>query len=152
MKETDRIQRLMNALYNGEPWIDVNILDTLSAIDPTNAAKQIAPERNSIWQTVNHLISWRQTVLQRLQGELATTPDDNYMRDVKDTSDAAWQQTLQQLEETQQQWNSFLNNTDDTGLDKKYPASPYDHYDIIHGIIQHDAYHLGQIVLLTKLL
>ena len=40
---------------------------------------------------------------------------------------------------------------DESDFDKIYPSNKMSYYEHIHGIIQHDAYHLGQIVLLTKL-
>ncbi len=35
-------------------------------------------------------------------------------------------------------------------LELQHPESDYSNYDIIHGLLQHDAYHLGQLVLLSK--
>ncbi|WP_235811010.1 DUF1572 domain-containing protein [Aequorivita aquimaris] len=36
-------------------------------------------------------------------------------------------------------------------FEKEYPTNKHSYYKHIHGIIQHDAYHLGQIVLLAKM-
>ena len=35
-------------------------------------------------------------------------------------------------------------------MEKVYPNNGMSYYEHIQGIIQHDAYHLGQIVLLAK--
>lgn len=152
MKETTRISNLLEAIYNGEPWIDVTVAGTLQHINYIQAAIKIAGDRNSIWQIVNHLISWRQNVLQRIQGKILESPADNYFNEIEDISEAAWKQTIQRLEETQQQWISFLKNFKEESLEKIYPGNDLTYYQNIHGIIQHDAYHLGQIVLLAKLL
>lgn len=80
------------------------------------------------------------------------TPDTNYFLPVKDTSENAWQHTLSLLEETQKRWEIFFADFSENDFSKKYPINNFTYYEHIHGILQHDAYHLGQIVLLTKAL
>lgn len=152
MKEITRIVKLFEDIYNGQPWIDVTLSETLQNISSTQAAKKIAAGRNSIWQITNHLISWRLNVLQRIQGKILESPADNYFNEIEDLSETAWKQTIQRLEETQQQWVSFLKNFKEENLEQIYPGNDHTYYGHIQGIIQHDAYHLGQIVLLSKLL
>lgn len=151
MKETQQIAKLFEDLYDGDPWIDVTILGVLKNVSPQQAAKKIAPGRNSIWQIVNHIISWRENVLLRVQGNVINTPNNNYFIEIADISETAWQQSLERLQNSQQQWITFLKHFDESDFDKIYPSNKMSYYEHIHGIIQHDAYHLGQIVLLTKL-
>jgi uncharacterized damage-inducible protein DinB len=151
MKETQQIAKLFEDLYDGDPWIDVTILGVLKNVSPQQAAKKIAPGRNSIWQIVNHIISWRENVLVRVQGNVITTPNNNYFSEIEEISETAWQQSLERLQNSQQQWITFLKHFNESGLDTIYPGNKMSYYEHIHGIIQHDAYHLGQIVLLTKL-
>jgi uncharacterized damage-inducible protein DinB len=151
MKETQQITKLFEDLYDGDPWIDVTILGVLKNVSPQQAAKKIAPGRNSIWQIVNHIISWRENVLLRVQGNVINTPNNNYFIEIADISETAWQQSLERLQNSQQQWITFLKHFDESDFDKIYPSNKMSYYEHIHGIIQHDAYHLGQIVLLTKL-
>lgn len=152
MKETQQITKLFEDLYDGDPWIDVTILGVLKNVSPQQAAKKIAPGRNSIWQIVNHIVSWRENVLLRVQGNVINTPNNNYFIEIADISETAWQQSLERLQNSQQQWITFLKHFDESDFDKIYPVNKMSYYEHIHGIIQHDAYHLGQIVLLTKLI
>ena len=152
MKESIRISKLFSDLYNGSPWIDVTLLATLKNISAEKARAKISPERNSIWQILNHIISWRNTVLKRVQGEVITSPADNYFKPVADTSEKAWQQALNDLEETELRWIDFLNKFDESQFERMYSNNKLTFYEHIQGILQHDAYHLGQIVILSKLL
>lgn len=152
MKEAQRIAKLFDDLYDGSPWIDVNIKSTLERLTFEQASKRILPGRNSIWEIANHLINWRLNVLQRVQGKTITSPGDNYFVPVTDTSDAAWNKTLEQLENSQAQWFDFLKTLREDDFTKVYAGNNMTYYEHIHGILQHDAYHLGQIVLLSKLL
>ncbi len=150
MKETLRISSLFEKLYNGDPWIDINIISVLHKISAKQANKRVLPNCNTIWELTNHIICWRQNVLQRVQGKVLTTPDHNYFEPVKDSSIKAWDETLHKLEQTQQEWLSFLNVCKKDSLKRQYPVNEMTYYEHMQGILQHDAYHLGQIVLLAK--
>jgi uncharacterized damage-inducible protein DinB len=152
MKETERIKKLLEDLYEGSPWIDVNIIGTLEKITAEQAAKRVLTKCNSIWEIVNHLISWRLNVLQRIQGKVIKTPGNNYITPIEDPSPPAWKNTLKQLNDSQTQWIKFLETMKEEDFTKIYPGNGMTYYEHIHEIIQHDAYHLGQITLLVKLL
>lgn len=151
MKEAQRISSLYQKLYNGSPWIDITITAVLENITAEQAAKRALPNANSIWEITNHIIAWRANVIQRVQGTVITTPNHNYFESIKDTSDAAWRNTLEKLEATQTAWFQFLNNFKESDFENIYPNNEMSYYEHIHGIIQHDCYHLGQIVILTKM-
>ena len=150
MRETKRITKLLVDIYNGSPWIDVNLSGTLKHITAGVAARKISPQWNSIWEIVNHLISWRLNVLQRVQDNVIATPANNYFSPIEDVSEAAWQETMKKLGDSQQQWMQLLKKFKKKDLEKNYPANGMSYYEHIQGIVQHDAYHLGQIVLLAK--
>lgn len=152
MKETKRIASLFEKLYEGSPWIDVNIKDTLSSLNAKKAAKKVSPGLNSIWEIVNHLIAWRQNVLQRVNGKVIITPASNYFEAIEDTGEANWQHTLGIFEQTQKDWLQFLNSFITGEFENIYPNNGMTYYEHIHGIIQHDAYHLGQVRILINLL
>lgn len=152
MKETKRIASLFEKLYEGSPWIDVNIKDTLSSLNAKKAAKKVSPGANSIWEIVNHLIAWRQNVLQRVNGKVIITPASNYFEAIEDIGEANWQHTLGIFEQTQKDWLQFLKSFSAGEFENIYPNNGMTYYEHIHGIIQHDAYHLGQVRILINLL
>ncbi|WP_243860413.1 DinB family protein [Flavobacterium poyangense] len=152
MLESKRVSNLYQSIYNGDPWLEVTLENTLKNVSAAQAYRKINPNLNTIWEIVNHLIQWRRNILKRVQGETITTPDHNYFVPVLDSSEAAWEQSLQNLAKSQELWNSFLNTFDDANFEKIYPTNNHTYYEHIHGIIQHDVYHLGQIVILKKLL
>lgn len=150
MKEKKRIKKLFEDLYDGSPWIETTITGTLKNISAEQAAKRIIPGRNTIWEIVNHIISWRLNVLQRVKGKVIQTPENNYVSAIEDSSDAAWKNTLKRLEDSQKQWLNFMEKIKKDDFKKIYPNNKMTYYEHIQGILQHDAYHLGQIVILAK--
>jgi uncharacterized damage-inducible protein DinB len=149
--DSQRISKLFSDLYDGNAWIDVTIVGTLKNIKSNQAYSKPAANLNSIWEIVNHLVSWRETVLKRMQGETINEPKNNFFEPVKENSGEAWRNTLTRFEKSQQMWLQFLSRLDDKSLEKYYSQSKYTYYDLMLGILQHDAYHLGQIVLLKKM-
>ena len=150
MKETARIKKLFEDLYAGDPWLEVTLVGTLAELSAQQAAHKPSPNWNSIWEITNHLISWRENVLDRVNGKTLQTPENNYFSYVIDTSDIAWQLALKKLHDSQEAWLEFLDEIQDSEMEKIYPLNEHTYADHIHGIIQHDAYHLGQIVMLAK--
>jgi uncharacterized damage-inducible protein DinB len=151
MTESERLFDLFGNLYDGHPWIDVTLVGVLQDIPAGQAHKRVLNNCNTIWEIVNHLIQWRKNVLQRVQGMTIKTPGNNYFVPVQDSSETAWKNTLSELENTQSQWMDFLQQLKTDQLEHEYPVNQMTYYEHIQGIIQHDAYHLGQIVLLAKL-
>ncbi|WP_417364134.1 DinB family protein [Galbibacter sp.] len=145
-----RIRSLFEDLFDGNPWLDVTIVANLCKIDAEMASSRPLKNCNTIWEIVNHMISWRENVLRRVNGDELVSPENNYFQEVEDTSEDAWVKTVKVLGQSQQDWMSYLENVKEEDLAKQYRPNMMDYYKHIHGILQHDAYHLGQIVLLLK--
>jgi uncharacterized damage-inducible protein DinB len=108
MKESQRISKLFEDLYAGSPWIDVTMIDQLTQLNAEQAASRIYENWNTIWEILNHMISWRETVLRRVHGEVIPSPSHNFILPVKDISEPAWKATLKRLEDSQYEWLSFF--------------------------------------------
>lgn len=145
-----KAKKLLKDHYNGNPWIDSTIAGTLKQI----TAKQAAAKRggfNSIWQIVNHMILWRTALIGRVMDKPAAHPDDNFIREVKDTSPAAWKKTIKKFVQSQKDIISFLGSSEDELLEKISPSSGYSYFELVMSIVIHDSYHLGQIMLIKKM-
>ena len=150
MKETERIIKMFDDLYQGHPWLDVTFMDTLKNMPAEQAAKKLHPGWNSVWEVLNHLISWRLAILERIEGHEVKSPENNFFSPVTDQSDSAWNKTLKNLEDSQNKWVNYLRDFSTDRFDQVPDSRPFTRYELIHGILQHDAYHLGQIRILSK--
>jgi uncharacterized damage-inducible protein DinB len=100
---------------------------------------------------VLHAISWRNVAIRLLNGETVppVTEDENWPKPSGDSA-AAWQQTLDELARTQERFEAAITALTDERLSEKAPEKPFSFYVLVHGVIQHDAYHAGQIALLKN--
>lgn len=145
----NRLIPLFRELLDGDPWIDVSIMGVLRETDAALAAKNIGPF-NSIWQLVQHMVLWRFALLNRMKGHQHPTPDHNFIFPVADTSAMAWNNLLNDLEKSQEALIEFIGSLDNEQLDQTLPGQSYSVFELLNGLLQHDAYHLGQMVLLKK--
>lgn len=149
MNESEKIAALFEAFYDGECWIGLNFKQAIKGVGVPLATKKKGETFNSIWQLVNHIIYWRKTVMIRMQGVLGNPPmPDFYQPETADQQ--AWKETLLHFEEVQKQLVKAIRSFPTADLDKASPMKGQTYYQLIIGCLQHDGYHMGQIILLKK--
>lgn len=149
--DIQKVNKLIKDHYNGRPWIDTTISATLKKLTAKQAAAKTGG-LNSIWQIVNHMILWRSALIGRVMDKPIAHPDDNYIAEIKDTSAAAWKDTIKRFERSQKDILEFLGSSEDKLLEKVSPSSGYSYFELVMSIVIHDSYHLGQIVLIKKMI
>jgi uncharacterized damage-inducible protein DinB len=148
--DLDRFKKLFVDHYSGDPWIEVNFLQTLQTLNAKEAARTVG-NLNSIWAIVNHVIAWRETLLKRISNENIPSPGDNFFGPIDDLSPLAWEETLARLQSSQDAL-LFYFSSQNPDMNEHPNRGGYSRFELIQGILQHDVYHLGQIVLIKKLL
>jgi len=149
MTELNRIVKLFTDLQHGDCWIGTNFKEATQGVDATLAQQTIGNSQNSIWQLVFHIIYWRTTVINRLNGSIDPPPfKDMSLPD--SLNEESWKQTLIDFEATYHQLRSTIAHFKEDSLHKPSPKPEQSFYQLMLGCLQHDAYHLGQIVLLKR--
>lgn len=149
--EINRILKLFADLQHGDCWIGESFKTVLHGINASMAAQAVKHNTNSIWQLVSHIIYWRCTVINRLTGSANPPPFADFrLPEILDQQ--SWKQTLSDFESTYHLLRSVLFHFREENLDKPSLRKEQTHYQLIVGCLQHDTYHLGQIMLLKKML
>ena len=149
--EINRIARLFSDLQHGDCWVGTNFKEALHSVDAATASKIITSEINSIWHLVFHIIYWRTSVINRLNGNLNPPPFSDFKLP-DDVNEQTWKQTLHDFESTYHLLRSTINHFKAENLEKPSPKAGQTYYQLVIGCLQHDTYHLGQIVLIRKLI
>jgi uncharacterized damage-inducible protein DinB len=153
MTEIHRINSQLKRACQGEAWHGPSLRELLDGVTAELAAAKPIPNAHSIWELVNHIIAWEQIAKGRLEGNaLAEIADEVNFPPVTDTGESAWQVTLQSLEASNQALRDSIRQIDDAKLEEMVEGASYPVYALLHGVIQHDLYHAGQIALLKKAL
>ena len=110
-------------------------------------------DQHSILELVWHMITWREFTIDRIQpGKPLAYFEEADWRELDHSDKSLWLGGLQKLQETQQQLIELLQKSDDTLLDHQVKERNYTFRKLLHGVIQHDIYHLGQIAFINKCL
>ncbi|WP_373398181.1 DinB family protein [Algoriphagus halophilus] len=123
----------------------------LQQLTPEMAAYKFSPRSNSIWEILNHIIGWREVILQGIPQNGYISPDHNYLYPVENPTALEWEHTLVRLKDSQEDWLEFLKNLEKSIFERPFGDKQFNHYELIMGILHHDIYHLGQISLLIRL-
>lgn len=148
-QEMDRIVRLLNKTFNKGAWHGPTVREVLAQVTPSQM-HQRAGKSHSIIELVLHMISWRTFATKRLQGdgEFQVTEEANFPAPGK----INWPEAIQKLESSQQELEVAAKNFPEARLGEVVPSitHKYTYYTLLHGIIEHDIYHIGQIQLILK--
>ncbi len=151
MTETHRINSQLKRAQEGQAWHGPSLRETLDGVTPEQAGARPIPNAHSIWELVNHIIAWERIALRRLEGESQIEiPEEINFPPVNDLSEDAWKSTLQSLEASHRSLRDGVKILDDARLQEIAPGTNYSIYVLLHGVIQHNLYHAGQIALLKK--
>ena len=149
MTELQKIVQLFTDLQNGECWIGVNLQGALAGVNADTAVLKRNETGNNIWQLVNHLIYWRKTVMIRLSGK-NERPERVDFYFPEERTEIVWKQTLTEFEKVSAALLNTIKGFDAGNLDLPSPKKEQTYYQLMMGCLQHDAYHMGQIVLLKN--
>ena len=141
------------SIYKGHPWYGDSICHLLDRVTPAIAFRQSAKETHSIAQIVFHIIYWRQSLIKRLEGDLAYQPtvkSENNWKSNHHLKKYGWKIIKQNLHESQAQLLSLLARQKDAFLKTRY-SNKVTFEELINGILQHDLYHTGQIAYLISI-
>lgn len=152
--EIARIADLLAQTYGGNPWHGSSISQILENVAARQATARPIPHGHTMAELVKHVTAWRIFALEKLRGNARydiATPEEDWPP-TGTITEADWQRIIAALSASQGQLLEALSLVKDAKLLERVPGREYDFYFLIHGVIQHDLYHLGQMALLRKTL
>jgi uncharacterized damage-inducible protein DinB len=144
---------------SGPTWHGAALVENLDGIDATQAASRPVPEAHSIWEIVLHMTGWTREVARRLEGGHPAQPADGDWPAVGRVSEEAWSRARAALNEAHSALADAVNRFPESrwaervGGERDAPLGTGVSYAVmVVGLVQHAAYHGGQIGLLRKAL
>lgn len=157
MPEIRRIADQLQRAFDGDAWYGSPLMKILDGVTAEQAAAHPVKDAHSIWQIALHIAAWQGAVLDRLDGKAARLPAEGDWPEITDHSEAGWQNTLTLLAERHNALMKAITDLSDDKLkqvvgEERDPStgSGVTIYYTLHGIIQHNIYHTGQIAVLKK--
>jgi uncharacterized damage-inducible protein DinB len=152
MTEIDRIRDQLKRAYEGGAWHGPSVKEVLNGVTAEQAHSRPLENGHSIYELVRHIAVWEDVGRRRLEGDPAeipiSSPED--WPPVDDPSEAGWEQAKKALERGHQALASAISRVPESRLDEPIMEGKSSVYVTLHGVIQHDLYHAGQIAILKK--
>jgi len=150
MGERRRTLDLLDRAYRAQAWHGPALLETLAGVTAAIAAKRVMKDAHTIWELVDHLGTWNEVVATRLAGKPAQPPAEmNFPKTPRPTA-AAWKKSLARLAASQRRFRASVARFPEARLGLVRPKTKTTWNVLIHGQIQHQLYHAGQIALLRR--
>lgn len=151
MSEVARIVDLMERTFHGPAWHGPAVMEVLKDVSAAQAAARPQDNAHSIWELVLHLTTWKDVARWRIEKNEKVPTDEENFPHVGNTDDSDWQAALSRLTIAHDNLAAAVAALPEQRLDEEIPAGgKLSHYVRLHGVIQHDLYHTGQMVLLRK--
>lgn len=152
MTEVARILDQLHRAYEGPAWHGPALREILDGVTWQTAAGRPIPGAHTISELVLHIAVWISVPTRRIAGaEIPTLAPAEDWPAPPAPGEAAWLRMLDQLVQAQRDLESAVRGlTDDRLRDKVLGHLPYSIYTMLHGVVQHNLYHAGQIALLKK--
>ena len=144
-------------IADGDPWYGDPIATVTHGISAEDAARHPIEGAHSIWELVRHLTAWAREVRRRLVDGVWREPADGDWPPVPAATEANWKRDLGQLSAAHEELRLAIAGfpaarlPEQLGTERNRELGTGVTYgEMLHGILQHDAYHLGQIALLKR--
>ena len=153
MSETTRIADQLRRAFSGDAWHGDSLLEILDGVTAAQAAERPIAHAHTIWELALHIAAWDGAVRRRLGGQAVALSDEQNFPPVRDTGETAWRKTLEHVRQVHDELVQAVSESPDTRLAEQVPGKQGAHYNfyyMLHGVVQHELYHAGQIALLKK--
>ena len=150
MSETERIADQLHRAYAGSAWHGPALRELLRGVTAKQAAARPLRGAHTIWELVLHITAWKGAVLRRMRGKATSLSPAQNFPPMPQASTANWKKTVSALQMAQRELHRAVSALPDSRLKKRVPGKRYSVYFMLHGLVQHDLYHAGQIALLKK--
>ncbi|MBV8478638.1 MAG: DinB family protein [Acidobacteria bacterium] len=153
MSESTRLADQIRRAFEGEAWHGDSVLEILQGVKALTAAARPVKHAHTIWELVLHIAAWDEAVRQRAMGKVVTLSDRENFPPVIDTAEGAWCQALDYLKKTHAGLVETVAGFPESRLGSQVAGKSEPYYTFFYmfsGIVQHELYHGGQIVLLKK--
>jgi uncharacterized damage-inducible protein DinB len=133
-------------------WSHVSPTQALEGLDWRTAGERPGGSPYSVFRVLNHMVFWQEIYLDHLRGQ--TPPPvphdiDGWPGSDRPASAEEWAQAIARFQEGLGEANALARAE---GLDEPLSGRIPTRHDALHLIASHNGYHVGQIVLLRRML
>ena len=143
---SDELRRALR----GDAWHGPALQEILADLSAEEAMQRPLPRAHSPWELVAHMTSWSRIALRRINGGQVEPFEGEDWPEVHGFTEDNWDAACSALTESYERLSEVVLGMSEEELAAKAPKSERSIAGMINGVVQHAAYHGGQIALLKK--
>ena len=148
-QQAHRLADQMERSFRGGAWHGPAIAEVIEGIDAKKALHSEPPAAHSILDLVRHLSFWIRAAHDRIVGSNGFDAAADWP-DLGAPAETSWSEAREALELAHTQLIAAVRELDDDRLDEALRGSAPSIRGLLLGILQHNAYHTGQIVEIAR--
>lgn len=153
-KEIQSFIRRIENINSSEPWFGRAVFILLDEVDQKKVYTKPNTTEHSMIELLYHMITWIDFTLKRVENDkpndLTTTGESDW-RSINPKVHT-WKKGLAEFKATHKKIVMLLKDEDDAFLKEIVDYRKYNFRFLLNGMIEHNIYHIGQIVYINKLL
>ncbi len=152
MNTSSQITKHFRDVLFGGNWTSVNLKETLADISWQQATKKVY-SFNTIAILVYHMNYYVGVVTRVLQGQPLDGKDSDSFNCPPIESAEDWEKLVRKTWTEAESFASLIEQLPESKLEEIFINDKYgNYYRNLHGVIEHYHYHLGQIVIIKKII
>jgi hypothetical protein len=127
------------------------LVGNLDGVTAAQAVEKPIPNGHCIWELVQHVTAWVNVAINTIDGQqYAILPVEQDWPAMSGDDEGAWQAAVGILDSSMEALIAATGELVDDKLWDNLPGMEFNMYWLLMGVVQHSAYHAGQIGLLKK--
>lgn len=153
-KEILSIIQKIEEVNSGQPWFGKPVYSILKEVNTKKVYLRPNDTEHSMIELLYHMNTWAGFTLKRIEKD----PDMDLVAFKKmdwrpiNPDIHTWKKGMAEFRSIQKKIIKTLNKKDDSFLKEIVDFRKYNYHFLLHGMIEHNIYHIGQIVYLNKML
>lgn len=152
MKMTSLIANHITDVYEGGNWTEVSLADVLKDTKLSEAVTLTEASPNTIASLLHHLTFWNRLMIKRMQGVDVFVDEKNGYNLPALQTEEDWKQLQTDGYLSAHELAAAIAGFDESKLFELLVQNGSSAYKNFQGTVEHTHYHLGQMVILKKLI
>ncbi len=150
--EIMRLSDQFSRSIKGPAWPSPALLEILEGISAREARAARLNDSHSLWEILLHITAWIRITREAMEGKSIPekVPEAEDWPAVPESTPENWEKNRAELMVEVAKLEMILGVAGDALLAETVPGRDYNYYILLHGLVQHNYYHSGQIILLKR--
>lgn len=152
MSEATTLAAMLKSVIDGPAWHGPSAMETIEAMSAEQARSKPLKNAHSVWELALHMIAWQEYAIRVVDGsqEAPLEGEADWPKLPDPPTEQAWDIAKRKLEGGMRELRERVMHLDEDRMRARVPGRDFPLKVLLHGIVHHHVYHVGQMALVKK--